>query len=130
VGKAVPKGNRKGSVKLGPVGPELYNRLVEHAESLAQTGFAHTDFNCRYLVTPEIFIRLGETLLIRRFNPVWNVLVDGFGDYVAGKGRTNQRRAPWNGLHPGRIGGGGKPCKLPRGQIAAAVKKFLASQPK
>jgi hypothetical protein len=125
VGKAVPKGSRKGSVVLGHVGPVLHDRLSEHAESLRLTGFTLSDFTCRYLVTPEIFIRLGETLLIRRFNPVWNIKVDGFGNHAVGKGRTNQKRSPWDELHPGRPGGGGQQCKKSRPQIIAEVAAFL-----
>jgi hypothetical protein len=41
-------------------------------------------------------------MLIDLFNPVWNKLLDGFGNHDPGKGRYLQQRAPWDTIHPGR----------------------------
>jgi hypothetical protein len=41
-------------------------------------------------------------MLIDLFNPVWNKLIDGFGNHDPGSGRYLQKRAPWDELHPGR----------------------------
>ena len=50
VGKAVPGGARKGGRRAG-IGRELYQRLKEHSESIAQVGNLDVnDFTCRYLV--------------------------------------------------------------------------------
>ena len=43
-----------------------------------------------------------EAELIRRFMPLWNTLVDGFGNHDPGAGRYNQARSEWDILHPGR----------------------------
>jgi hypothetical protein len=51
----------------------------------------------RYIAVDDIWIPLGESLLIEMFSPVWNVLVDGFGNHDPGKGRYNQQRSPWVG---------------------------------
>ncbi len=49
-----------------------------------------------------IWIPLGESLLIARFRPIWNVVLDGFGNHDPGKGRYNGARPLWDVLHPGR----------------------------
>ena len=104
VGKAVPPGARKGGYGLGANrGTDLYNRLKEHATSIKQaTNIELADFWCRYLVVDDIWIPLGESLLINRFSPVWNTVVDGFGNHDPGGGRLNQAKSRWDVLHPGR----------------------------
>lgn len=49
---------------------------------------------------------LGESLLISRFRPLWNVIVEGFGNNPTGGPRESQKRSPWDTLHPGRSGVG------------------------
>jgi hypothetical protein len=104
VGKAVPAGARKGGFGLEvTTGPVLFNRLREHAESLQQArNLKLTDFACRYLVVDDIWIPLGEAMMISKFTPVWNRIIDGFGNHDPGKGRYQQQRSPWDVLHPGR----------------------------
>lgn len=104
VGKAVPAGARKGGgLASGTVGKPLFNRLSEHAESVrAASNLAIADFHCRYLVVDDIWIPLGESLLITRYSPVWNALLDGFGNHDPGSGRYNGLRPRWDVLHPGR----------------------------
>jgi len=34
--------------------------------------------------------------------PIWNVLIDGFGSKVEGVGRADSARSVWDILHPGR----------------------------
>ena len=41
-------------------------------------------------------------MLISRFEPLWNKLVDGFGNHDPGKGRYQQKKSAWDLLHPGR----------------------------
>jgi hypothetical protein len=95
VGKAVPPGARKGGYGLGEsAGEVLYRRLREHAESIQQTkNLVIDDFKCRYLVVDDIWIPLGESLLISMFSPLWNKLIDGFGNHDPGAGRYNQQRS-------------------------------------
>ncbi|OHB59012.1 MAG: restriction endonuclease [Planctomycetes bacterium GWF2_50_10] len=105
VGKAVPAGARKGGFGLDlPAGNVLYRRLCEHAESIqqAKTSIELSDFWCRYVVVDDIWIPLGESLLIEMFSPVWNRVLDGFGNHDPGSGRHNQQNSPWDVLHPGR----------------------------
>lgn len=103
IGKAVPKGARKGHLDLdGASGDSLYQRLREHAESVDQVGLGRDHFLCRHLVVDDIWIPLGESLLIRRFRPVWNVLLDGFGNHDPGGRRVTGKISRWDTTHPGR----------------------------
>ena len=104
VGKAVPEGARKGGLGLdAPAGKVLHKRLIEHAKSIQQVNNLElNDFCCRYLVTDDIWIPLGESLVIEMFKPLWNQLIDGFGNHDPGSGRYNQQRSSWDVIHPGR----------------------------
>ncbi|MFZ5883138.1 MAG: Eco29kI family restriction endonuclease [Chloroflexota bacterium] len=104
VGKAVPAGARKGGLGFeSNAGTVLYKRLREHAESIQQVENLNLeDFKCRFLVVDDIWIPLGESLLIEMFDPAWNKVVDGFGNHDPGSGRYKQKRSPWDVLHPGR----------------------------
>ena len=104
VGKAVPPGARKGNFGIdSDPGPALFKRLKEHAESIQQAeNLDIKDFHCRFLVVDDIWIPLGESLLIAKFSPIWNKMVDGFGNHTPGAGRFNQSRSRWDVLHPGR----------------------------
>ncbi len=88
VGKAIPKGGRKGVENALSAGPVLYNRLVEHAESIrAAQNIEVVDFLCCYLAVDDIWIPLGENLMIQMFAPVWNLVLEGFGNHDPGAGR-------------------------------------------
>lgn len=104
VGKAIPAGARRGGLRLSVARSRaLFNRLADHAQSVEQaSNLKREDFYCRYLVVDDIWIPLGESLLIQRFAPVWNTTLDGFGNHDPGGGRYNQQRSPWDVLHPGR----------------------------
>ncbi|HGE2210882.1 Eco29kI family restriction endonuclease [Pseudomonas aeruginosa] len=99
VGKAARMG---ASLELA-AGKVLHKRLKEHAESIkAAENLDIKDFHCRFLVVDDIWIPLGESLIIARFTPVWNSLIDGFGNHNPGKGRHAGMRPRWDVLHPGR----------------------------
>ena len=105
VGKAVPSGGRKGNVdsEVSANGTALFSRLDEHRKSIEQvTNLEINDFWCRYLVVDDIWIPLGESLLIQRHRPIWNSLIDGFGNHDPGAGRHRGARPSWDTLHPGR----------------------------
>jgi hypothetical protein len=103
VGKAVPKGARKGGDFDANPGRVLYNRLTQHIKSIEDvSNLDLTDFHCRYLIVDDIWIPLGESLLIAKFDPLWNKLIDGFGNHDPGSGRHAGLRPRWDALHPGR----------------------------
>lgn len=135
VGKAIPPGGRKGGMPEPDVisakpTKALFKRLTEHAESIRATDLKIEDFSCRYLVVDDIWIPLGESLLITRFSPLWNILLDGFGNHDPGAGRYNGYIPKWDVLHPGRAWA---PRCRPRNetakQIAAEVEAWLDQTP-
>ncbi|MEV6712006.1 Eco29kI family restriction endonuclease [Lentzea sp. NPDC051208] len=103
VGKAVPQGGRKGIVDPSKETSALWDRLQEHKHSIEEAGdLDPDDFSVRFLVAVEVFVPLAERVMIQQLRPVWNLVVDGFGNHDPGAGRRNQARPPWDELHPGR----------------------------
>lgn len=103
VGEAVPEGSRKGGL-LDRAKPtyKLHARLREHARSIEQAqNLDVRDFHFRCLVVEDIWIPLGEALMIHTFAPVWNKKLEGFGIHTPG-GNRPQTTSPWDTLHPGR----------------------------
>lgn len=104
IGKAIPSGGRRGADVFSEIrGRFLHGRLREHAESVrAAENLDIDDFAARWLVVDDIWIPLGETLLIGKFQPVWNRLLEGFGNHDPGAGRRQGLVPMWDVLHPGR----------------------------
>jgi hypothetical protein len=132
VGKAVPKGARKGGLGLdAALGLALRSRLREHARTIEQTNLRLLDFHCRTLTVDDIWIPLGENVVIEKFQPLWNRVIDGFGIKTPGKGRAGQRRSSWDELHPGRAFVGRlklEPSKLSRQQIVQRIAAYFAGR--
>jgi hypothetical protein len=102
VGKAVPSGGRRG-ITIATTTTALFNRINEHRQSVtAASNLDLSDFSVRWLVVEPIWVPLGETLLITKFAPVWNALLDGFGNHDPGAGRRVGVNSRWDTLHPGR----------------------------
>jgi len=101
VGSAVPAGKRKGAGMASS--RSLYNRLAQHSRSIEQTeNLQLSDFQCRYLVVVPVWIGLAERFLIEHYQPVWNTVIDGFGNHDPGAGRKGMKRPLWDVIHPGR----------------------------
>jgi Eco29kI restriction endonuclease len=105
VGKAVPSGWRRARTRTSETF-DLYQRLREHTRSIQQgANLDIDDFRCKFMILNGIesdLIVPVEAELIRRFMPLWNTVVDGFGNHDPGAGRYNQVRSEWDVLHPGR----------------------------
>jgi hypothetical protein len=127
VGKAIPKGGRKGGLGLDVlVGECLYKRLDEHRKSIeAVENLNIADFYCRFLVVDDIWIPLGESLLIEKTKPLWNIVVDGFGNHDPGKGRYNQQISSWDTIHPGRNWTKKLQPGKPEAEISRQILEFL-----
>jgi hypothetical protein len=129
VGKAVPPGWRTGRV-LGSESPDLYRRLTEHIRSIQQSANLRTeDFKCRFVilggVESDLVVPI-EAELIRRYQPLWNTLVDGFGNHDPGSGRYNQAKSEWDVLHPGRSWAERLTGQSPNlEEITARIQRFL-----
>jgi hypothetical protein len=107
VGKAVPPGSRTGFAVSSDETADLFRRLSEHTNSLAQAvNLEVSDFRCRFMIFGQVerdLIAPVESALIRKYRPLWNAKVlHGFGNHDPGSGRYNQRRSRWDILHQGR----------------------------
>jgi len=131
VGKAVPAGSRKGGRGLDtPHGDALHKRLGEHAKSIqAVKNLALSDFKCRWLVVDEVFIHLGETMLISHFKPIWNLTVDGFGNHQPGSGRAKGKKPMWDVIHPGREWAESLTADVSVKEVFEVIKGHLAAIP-
>lgn len=128
VGKAVPLGWRTARIGRLAVTKSLSGRLREHARSIASTNLLVEDFSCRFMIVDRIEIDLItaiEAHLVRQYQPLWNSVIDGFGNHDPGSGRYNQAKSEWDVLHPGRSWAErltGRPPKLEN--ILAKLKKI------
>ena len=127
VGKAVPSGARKGGLGSEAVAaPVLWKRLAEHSDSIkAAPNLRIEDFACRYLCVDDIWIPLGEGLLIEAYRPLWNVVVEGFGNHDPGSGRYLGKMSHWDILHAGRSWAGRLQPGTPLADIRAKIQHHL-----
>lgn len=108
VGKAVPKGWRqfRTSDRSDNQLTELYSRLREHSRNIAVAeGIEVNEFSCRFVIFEEgasDMISTIEAALIKLNRPLWNSVVDGFGNHTPGAGRFEQAKSDWDVIHPGR----------------------------
>ncbi|MCP5097723.1 MAG: Eco29kI family restriction endonuclease [Chloroflexi bacterium] len=108
VGKAVPRGWRQTRTSSSDISKtyELYSRLREHSRSIEQGADIELEnFLCRFMIlegSESDLIGTVEAALIRAYKPLWNTIIDGFGNHDPGKGRYNQAKSDWDVCHPGR----------------------------
>lgn len=81
----------------------LYKRISDHRRSIKAASELNLDhIRVRYLRVRDVWVPLGEVGLLQQFTPLWNVVLDGFGNKAPGSGRERQKRSTWDTLHPGR----------------------------
>ena len=106
VGKAVLPGWRQGRDTVKENDPALYRRLGEHSRSInAVNNLELSHFSCKFVVLKSQeadLISTVEAAMTRKYNPLWNSHIDGFGNHDPGKGRYEQAKSEWDVLHPGR----------------------------
>jgi len=115
IGKAVPAGWRqaRSANAENSESYELNNRIREHGRSIEQgAGLRLNDYRCRFMIlegAESDLIGTVEAALIRSYKPLWNSLIDGFGNHDPGSGRYEQAVSDWDVCHPGRLWA--KKCK-------------------
>jgi hypothetical protein len=108
VGKAVSKGWRQSRTSDNALNQsrELIGRLREHSRSIALAAeLSLADFMCRFVIFEEEgsdMISSIEAALIKLNRPLWNTVVDGFGNHDPGSGRYEQAKSDWDVVHEGR----------------------------
>lgn len=91
-----------------------------------QSDLRIEDFYCQFLSVDDIWIPLTESLLIERFKPVWNRVLDGFGNHDPGKGRHSGKMPFWDCLHPGRAWAERlQPCAFTAEELEQRVRDYL-----
>jgi hypothetical protein len=108
IGKAVPEGWRQSRVScaanLGSA--KLYYRLLDHVKSIKSVdNLSIEDFSCRFMILEGVssdMIGTVEAALIKLNKPLWNSVVDGFGNHDPGSGRYEQAKSDWDVIHHGR----------------------------
>lgn len=107
VGKAIPDGWRKSRIfeKISK-GATLYNRLCQHATTITSCkSLTVSDFACRFAIFEGGAIEtipVIEAALIGIHSPLWNSVIDGFGNHDPGGKRYGGKKTQWDSLHPGR----------------------------
>jgi hypothetical protein len=108
VGKAVPRGWRQSRASNTPraQSTELHSRLREHFRNIETgAGIEAPDFSCRFAIFEadgSDMISTIEASLIKLSRPLWNSVLDGFGNHTPGNGRFQQAKSDWDVIHPGR----------------------------
>lgn len=112
VGKAAPSARKGGEGGADPAealpealfsGSRLFQRVRHHRQSIqCARNLEVADFQVRLLVLSYIWVPLAETAMIAQYRPIWNAVVDGFGNHAPGRGRAAGVRPRWDTLHPGR----------------------------
>ena len=107
VGKAVPAGARQAKNITSDIeSSALYGSLRDHYRSIRGIANLKTeDFKCKFLVmvgSSEDMTPAAEAAVIRKYNPLWNSVIDGFGNHTPGRRRFDQQLSGWDTLHFGR----------------------------
>ncbi|GAA2434901.1 hypothetical protein GCM10010433_39580 [Streptomyces pulveraceus] len=114
VGKADPEGSRKGqNVGAAWEGTKLRDRLRQHARKIDKAlDLDLSDFSARYLPADDLFTPMAERLMISDLQPVWNVVLEGFGVNRQGAGREGKQLRPkWHEVHRGIDWADGMPAQ-------------------
>jgi hypothetical protein len=105
VGKSNPSGWRTARISITSK-KNLYGRINEHYRNVAAAeNLDPKDFKVRHMVLDGDEAGLFgpvEAVLINKFEPLWNTVIDGFGNHTPGEGRFDQAKSGWDVLHPGR----------------------------
>jgi hypothetical protein len=134
VGRAKEPGARQGLSPFEPVTQQLlWARINQHKRSIElASNLDVDDFRVSALVCMPIWIPLAEAVAIRRYRPLWNSQLQGFGIHAPGSGRAGQERSQWDELHPGRLFATdlrqNRQAKVLLAQTRAAAKESVAAR--
>ncbi len=133
VGQAAPADHSARSAT--DQGPRLSARLNEHRKNIikAQGTLDIADFEYRSLVVQSGWETAAEDYLIHLFRPLWNNetnLVYGLGKHGDAATTRQNKRSPWDTMHPGRgwAAATAEDAK-PTQQIAEEVRLHAARHP-
>lgn len=131
IGKAVPDGWRQSrDISAAARCSKLSSRLADHQKSIeAGAGLNIDDFSCRFVIFEGATVNMiaaVEAALIAQLNPLWNSVIDGFGNHDPGAGRKGGKTSQWDCLHPGRAWAAKlPPCDQTQNELKRRVKDYL-----
>jgi hypothetical protein len=102
IGKAIPKGGRKGGLSTEVAAPLPTGLSSTRRPSPRLTILTLRIFRFAISLLMISGFLWAKIMLIETFKPVWNRAIDGFGNKDPGNRRATQFRSPWDVLHPGR----------------------------
>lgn len=82
---------------------------------------------CRQLAIKDAFIGLAESVLVSIFDPLWNRLLDGFGNNPTGGPRAAQAISNWDIFYSGRRRGEGA-GRTTLEELGTRVAKHLSDE--
>ena len=107
----------------------MRSRLSNHRKSLeAATNLDVNDFAYRSLAVVPVWITLAEQFLIDYYAPVWNKVLDGFGNNPQGKDRETGKASLWDTLHPGRKWAAKRVRTRSEEDVLALVTEFFQTE--
>ena len=120
--------SRKGRSEGDTPSYRMYERLALHCKSICEVpNLKICDFECRFLVLEPAWVLFAEQLLISRYQPLWNTVLDGFGNKALGGGREGESKtSAWDLAHPGRKGTGRIQASKRNANLWKEVEKTLA----
>jgi hypothetical protein len=134
VGKSSAGSSRRGRLE-DKTRKNLHARIGKHRGSIkaAKSTLELDHFRIRYLPVRDVWVPLGEAGLLQRFTPLWNVVLEGFGNNSPGSGRSDQAKSTWDTLHPGRKSAESRPdnkLSIPeiRDRVTRAIAAMVAGQ--
>lgn len=103
-------------------------RLKQHRESISATANLRAcDFAARWLACGDICCWF-EQVLIRELQPLWNVVLTGFGNKAQGQARRGRMRSMWDTAHPGRADAGTQALTVVRDTSDKRLNELLDSE--
>jgi len=114
-------------------GKALFKRLKEHSKSIGKAELSLADFEYRAAPIQTGMEAAVEDFMIRLFKPIWNKEVKicfGIGKHGDDPGTRQNKRSPWDTMHPGRSWADGtKENQMARSDIEGKIADHLRANP-
>jgi hypothetical protein len=107
----------------------LWQRIRQHSRSIIEAALPIGEFAGRLLRLPDVHADLGENGLRVFYQPVWNVVLHGFGSHEQGASTRQSGRTKWDTVHRGRSrtsGADTHDSSVPEEQVEKHIAEQLA----
>lgn len=104
---------------------DMADRLGQHTLSIKQaTNLNIDDFMVKYVELPKEYSHLAcmfEAAMLKRYEPLWNTSLTGFGLKDVGVNRADSKISDWDTKHPGRPNRGQTPNRKTLEELTATI---------